>query len=224
MTYTVQAGDSLWSIAQKFGVTLEKLIAANPQIKDPNLIYPGQVINIPAEGEGPHMPPPKIPRLPEPYPEIRVEGKNQVYARLLHEDYAGRVSETTAIMQYIHHHLEMEFIPGWQEVADLEEGISIVEMGHMEMLGQTIILLGGYPRYVDGNNRPWTPDYVTYLDFDPCAQLKADIQAEKEAIKQYKKHIYQIEDQYIRALLRRIIKDEEYHIQLFSQALAKMCK
>lgn len=45
--YTVQTGDSMYSIAQKFNVSLEDLIAANPQIKDPNLIYPGEVLCIP---------------------------------------------------------------------------------------------------------------------------------------------------------------------------------
>ncbi|MGI6286209.1 hypothetical protein MHOCP_13160 [Moorella humiferrea] len=45
--YTVQPGDSMYSIAQKFNVSLDALIAANPQVKDPNLIYPGEVLCIP---------------------------------------------------------------------------------------------------------------------------------------------------------------------------------
>ncbi len=45
--YVVQKGDTLFLIAKKFGVTLNALIAANPQIKDPNRISPGDVINIP---------------------------------------------------------------------------------------------------------------------------------------------------------------------------------
>lgn len=46
--YTVKPGDSLFSIAQRFGVPLPALIAANPQIPNPNLIFPGQVICIPS--------------------------------------------------------------------------------------------------------------------------------------------------------------------------------
>lgn len=45
--YTVQPGDSLFSIAQRFGVSLQALIAANPQITNPNLIFPGQIICVP---------------------------------------------------------------------------------------------------------------------------------------------------------------------------------
>lgn len=45
--YTVKAGDSMWSIANMFGVSLDSLIKANPQISNPNLINPGQQICIP---------------------------------------------------------------------------------------------------------------------------------------------------------------------------------
>jgi tyrosinase len=47
LTYVVQPGDTLSGIAQRFGVSLAALEAANPQIKDPNRIFPGQVIHIP---------------------------------------------------------------------------------------------------------------------------------------------------------------------------------
>ncbi|MBQ7346391.1 MAG: SafA/ExsA family spore coat assembly protein [Clostridia bacterium] len=46
-TYTVVSGDSLWKIAVKYQVGLSELKSANPQIKNPDLIYPGQKINIP---------------------------------------------------------------------------------------------------------------------------------------------------------------------------------
>lgn len=45
--YTVRKGDTLWSIAKRYGVSLTALIRANPQIKNPNLIYPGDGVNIP---------------------------------------------------------------------------------------------------------------------------------------------------------------------------------
>jgi len=41
------SGDTLFFIAQRFGVTLNALIAANPQIPNPNLIFPGQRICVP---------------------------------------------------------------------------------------------------------------------------------------------------------------------------------
>ncbi|MBN2362135.1 MAG: SafA/ExsA family spore coat assembly protein, partial [Deltaproteobacteria bacterium] len=46
--YTVRRGDTLWKIAKAHDVSLKDLIKANPQIRNPDLIYPGQQINIPA--------------------------------------------------------------------------------------------------------------------------------------------------------------------------------
>jgi spore coat assembly protein SafA len=44
--YTVVPGDTLWGISNRFGVSLDELLGKNPQIKNPNLIYPGDIINI----------------------------------------------------------------------------------------------------------------------------------------------------------------------------------
>lgn len=46
-TYTVQRGDYLVSIAKKCGTTASAILAANPTIKNWNLIYPGQVLKMP---------------------------------------------------------------------------------------------------------------------------------------------------------------------------------
>lgn len=48
-TYEVVRGDSLWKIAVKHKIGLEEIIEANPQIENPDLIYPGQKINIPEQ-------------------------------------------------------------------------------------------------------------------------------------------------------------------------------
>ena len=55
--YTVQPGDSMWSIARKFGVSLDALIAANPQIPNPSLIFPGQIVCVPTTPPPPGCPP-----------------------------------------------------------------------------------------------------------------------------------------------------------------------
>lgn len=46
-TYIVQPGDSMWKIAVKYQIGLSEIIEANPQISNPNLIYPNQRIHIP---------------------------------------------------------------------------------------------------------------------------------------------------------------------------------
>ena len=51
-TYTVQRGDTISSIALKFGVSMDELQSANPEIS-PNAMSVGQVINIPSNPENP---------------------------------------------------------------------------------------------------------------------------------------------------------------------------
>ena len=46
-THTVRRGDTLWAVAKQYGVELAALIRANPQIKNPNLIYPGEAVKVP---------------------------------------------------------------------------------------------------------------------------------------------------------------------------------
>ena len=51
--YQVKSGDTMSGIAQKFSINLSDLLKANPQIKNPDLIYSGQSIHIPAAGSSP---------------------------------------------------------------------------------------------------------------------------------------------------------------------------
>lgn len=47
LSHTVTAGDTMWKLAVRYQVGTSEIIQANPQISNPNLIYPGQVLQIP---------------------------------------------------------------------------------------------------------------------------------------------------------------------------------
>jgi murein DD-endopeptidase MepM/ murein hydrolase activator NlpD len=64
-TYTIQPGDTLFRIAQRFGLTTHALAAAN-NIANTNLIYPGQVLAIPT---GTPAPQPTAPQPSAPQPQ-----------------------------------------------------------------------------------------------------------------------------------------------------------
>ena len=51
-TYTIQAGDTMSELAQKFGVPLDALIAANPQVS-PNAMPIGAALRIPTDQNNP---------------------------------------------------------------------------------------------------------------------------------------------------------------------------
>src|SRR3546814_13517499 len=52
-SHTVQHGDTLSAIARQNGGSLAALLAANPQISNPGLIYPGDSIDLPGGNAGP---------------------------------------------------------------------------------------------------------------------------------------------------------------------------
>lgn len=155
-----------------------------------------------------------------PYPPIQVKEKNQAYANLLSLDYCGAVSEMSAITQYINNEnrLSCEKCP----LAKTILGIAMAEMIHLQKLGELIHLLGGSVDFAakqnNGRQRMWTPAYLNIPD-NARKMLLADIESEKAAINQYRMHIKMMKDNYINAVLARIIKDEEYHIMLLQALL-----
>ena len=150
-----------------------------------------------------------------PYPPIQVKERNPVYANLLSADYCGSVSELSAITQYINN--ENRLFREKCSMAKTLLGIAMAEMMHLQKLGELICLLGGNVDYTvkmqNGCSQMWTPKYLTIPE-SPRDMLIADIEAEKDAIRQYKMHMGMIYDKDVNAVLARIIKDEEYHIIL----------
>ena len=47
LSHTVAAGDTMWKLAVRYQVGTSEIIGANPQVSNPDLIYPGQVLQIP---------------------------------------------------------------------------------------------------------------------------------------------------------------------------------
>lgn len=155
-----------------------------------------------------------------PYPALKVKRPNKRYGNLLLEAYGGKYSETTAINQYVSHN----FYSG--DNTDLENAfryISIVEMQHLDMLGDLIRKLGVRPEFRSSKqNFYWSGCFVNY-DTEVKKMIRADIEGEREAIALYKKLISQINDEYVRDVLRRIIMDEKKHIEVLSSLYKKIC-
>lgn len=158
-----------------------------------------------------------------PYPPVRVRERNQAYADLLSADYCGAVSELSAITQYINN--ENRISGEDCSMAKTILGIAMAEMMHLQKLGELIVLLGGNIDFTakgrNGRRTMWTPEYLV-LPEQLKKMLLADIEAEKDAIRQYEMHIKMIKDDCVDAVLERIIKDEEYHIMLLQMLLQEL--
>lgn len=172
---------------------------------------------------------------PLPFPPIKVSAPNKYYAEILMEDYAGVVSEFTAISQYSYHH----FVSFANEaVAEMLENIAIVEMRHLEILAELIIKLGGVPAFRSGDivrkasspffpgaryhPRWWNGSFVEY-GRSLRSRLRLDLKSELAAIEAYQNHIKMIDDDFVNAVLERIILDEQVHVDLFKAAIEKYC-
>lgn len=85
-TYTVQWGDTIGIISQKTGASVASLLAVNPQITNPSLIYAGQVIYLPvgAGSPPPNYPPPTYPTQPPTtdfFKLVKITYKDGLYIR-----------------------------------------------------------------------------------------------------------------------------------------------
>lgn len=160
---------------------------------------------------------------PAPYPEIRVTAPNRRYAAFLMDDYAGMVSEMTAVAQYLYHAAVL--MEQAANVSQMLHRISLVEMKHLQILSELILLLGGNPVYrgnFSTNMSFWSGRFVHYGN-TLCDRLRADLSSERQAIRNYNKRIAMIGDPLVQAILQRTILDETIHMELFEKAISENC-
>lgn len=157
-----------------------------------------------------------------PYPDtahilgIKEQGK------MLSMAYAGTVSEMTAVTQYTYQHIILE--AGYPEISDMLACISMTEMKHLVILGTIMENCGVEPRFADvstGRERYWSGTYPNYIR-DVQSLLLEDIAGEQMAIREYERLIARLRDPAITAVIRRIILDEQLHIELFSSMYADL--
>lgn len=148
-------------------------------------------------------------------PEVEIITPNIRDAVLLQNDYAGCVSETTAVMTYMYQSYVIK--PFDEEIATLFEKIAIQEMHHHDALGNCITALGGNPIIASGG-RYWTGKNV-YYSTNLKEMLISNIESEQQAIDGYRYTIDKLNTPCIAVLLEAIIDDEKIHIQAFKEIL-----
>ena len=168
---------------------------------------------------------------------VEVERPNPQYAVLLQEQLGGGNGELKAAMQY----MSQSFRIKDPEIKDLFLDIAAEELGHMEMVAQTINLLNGHdvdatkvqageiqshvllglnPGLINASGYSWTGDYVTVTG-DLCADLLSNIASEQRAKVVYEYLYRQIDDKKVRETIDFLLNREEAHNQMFRDALTK---
>lgn len=154
----------------------------------------------------------------ETYPKIENVKKDIRFGRMLYDSFAGPDSELTTILQYINENISDNTS---QELKHILLGIAIEEMGHLKIIGELLVALGCIPYYMSSRNNKWCSDKVKYNFNCINDMLKYNIEGEKIAIKEYKRLIENNKNECIINILKRIIKDEENHIKIFTALLTK---
>jgi len=171
---------------------------------------------------------------------VAVERPNPQYAALLHEQLGGANGELKAAMQY----MAQSFRIKDPEIKDLFLDIAAEELGHMEMVAQTINLLNGHdvdatkvdagevqshvilglnPGLINASGYSWTGDYVSVTG-DLCADLLSNIASEQRAKVVYEYLYRQIDDKKVRETIDFLLNREEAHNKLFREAFNKVMK
>ncbi len=169
---------------------------------------------------------------------VAVEKANSQYAALLQEQLGGGNGELKAAMQY----MSQSFRIRDPEIKDLFLDIAAEELGHMEMIAQTITLLNGHdvdaskvplgeiqshvilglnPGLINASGYSWTADYVTVTG-DLCADLLSNIASEQRAKVVYEYLYRQIDDKKVRETIDFLLNREEAHNQMFRDAFNKV--
>lgn len=154
----------------------------------------------------------------EPYPEMNNVKENRQFGRMLYNSYSGSVSELTTVLQYINENISSQTS---QELKNVLIKIAIEEMFHLKILGDLLVKLGFIPYFMGSRNNKWCSDNVKYKFNCIDDMLKYNIEGEKLAIKEYKRLIENTDDNCVKSVLERIIKDEENHIRIFKSLLSK---
>lgn len=151
-----------------------------------------------------------------PYPKLQNVMPNPTYAKKLYDSFAGSMGELSAITQYTYEHMNMK---KEKEISKIMLSISIVEMRHLNLLGELIETLGLPPHFIDTRSIPWNSKYVKYDTDNLIKTMQYNIFSEKEAIKGYQRAIMSTRNISIQRLLNRIILDEKSHIEIFSRII-----
>lgn len=144
-----------------------------------------------------------------PYPTV-TSARDERDLNALYDLYSGRFSEMTATSTYVY----QSIISGKSCLARLLGGIAMVEMRHIDLLGKTILALGGDPVFA-GRYNYFSGRYADY-EKEVKTFLQNDILAEQNAAESYRAAAEQSANPELKDLLIRIAMDEDLHVELLT--------
>lgn len=154
-----------------------------------------------------------------PYPAVDNLDINVEYGHVILPNLGGLVSEMNTVSLYSYNSVVLE--QKWPELSLAMHEISLVEMKHLNIFSKMCYRLGVDPRLWDCQNdflEYWSPGYNVYPR-QIHTLLENAISQEKKTILMYQQQISKIDEPIIQDILKRIILDEQLHIQIFEYFL-----
>ncbi len=163
--------------------------------------------------------------LPFAYPEVEVSGKNEGSACIIYNLFAGKISELTAFLTYTYD--GAYFNDAINNAAETFKNIALCKQNHLNLLALLLTKLGSMPKYHDcirGDFTWWNAEKdMKYPSYVNMALLDA-IDLETQLIENYNIASAEVRDPYISTLLRRLVMDNRYHLDLLNQLYNGCCK
>jgi len=154
-----------------------------------------------------------------PYPSIEELDVNATYGQIMLSNLGGLHSEMNAVSLYFYNHVILETV--WPELSHAMLEICKVEMHHLDIFAKICCRLGVDPRLWDCQNdflEYWSPGYNVYPRQIHTMLENAIIQ-EQNTITAYHYQIECIDEPVIQDVLKRIIQDEQWHVEIFQDFL-----
>ena len=131
-----------------------------------------------------------------PYPNINNLKPNIPLAYKIKKAYCGQISELSCITKYIYQQISLN--DDFKEIKYLLKSIAIVEMKHLEILGNILKKLGISPIYTYlnkvENENYWNSSFISY-EMNIISFIKENIKDENKTIKLYEEIIKETNDE-----------------------------
>ena len=154
-----------------------------------------------------------------PYPSIDQLEVNVTYGQIMLSNLGGLHSEMNTVALYFYNSVILEQL--WPDLSIAMKQMSQTEMKHLDIIARMCSRLGVDPRLWDCQNdflEYWSPGYNVYPR-QITSMLENAIIQEQNTITTYHYQINCIDEPIIQDVLKRIIEDEQLHVEILQSFL-----
>ncbi len=143
--------------------------------------------------------------------------------RIISPAYASSTGELNAVLQYNYHAVNFQ-AKGFEEYAELIDGIAVAEMMHLKLLGKTVCALGALPVYTACPPAGFNFYSAKFVSYSRTLRnmIEDDVLAERHAVMSYARMLDRLRNDKVSEIISRILEDEKLHLQAFTQLLDKI--